>query len=380
MFARHVEIENWKNFRHGTLDLGDRLFIIGPNASGKSNLLDAFRFLRDLVAAGGGLQRAVESRGGVSGVRCLAARRHSDLVIDVGLDDGQGENWRYRLAFSQDNQRRPVVKTERVERNGDLVLDRPDAADKGDGLRLTETALEQTSANREFRPIVSFFGSISYQHLLPQVVRDPAGFSPGRVENDPYGRDFLQRVENTPQRTRDARLRHILAALKVAAPQLQDLRVERDAVGVPHLVGLFEHWRPQAGRQSEAQFSDGTLRLFGMLWTLFEGDGLLLMEEPELSLHPGVVRYLPQMIHRINRQRKIRRQVIISTHSEEMLRDPGIQGEEVVRLEPSSEGTRLCVPARDPEERAQLEAGLTIADVVLPKSAPKAAHQLSLFQ
>jgi hypothetical protein len=170
-----------------------------------------------------------------------------------------------------------------------------------------------------------------------------------------------------------------LSVLKVAAPQLHDLTVERDSLGVPHLIGLFEHWRPQAGKQNEAQFSDGTLRLFGLLWSLFEGDGLLLMEEPELSLHSEVVRHLPQMIERINRHRKIKRQVLISTFSEEMLSDKSIGGEEVLRLEPSREGTLMKSPISDPEEKRMLESGLSVSDVVLPKSAPKGIEQLSLY-
>ena len=212
---------------------------------------------------------AVEARGGISAIRCLAARRYWDISIEVEIkDDGPREaNWLYRLTLNQDNLRRPLIKEERVEHNGKTVLRRPDDDDRADGLRLTQTALEQITANKNFRPVVSFFQSVSYQHLLPQVIRDPQGFSPTSIENDPFGRDFLQRVENTPAGTRDSRLRKIQGALKVAAPQLKELRMTRDKFGVPHLVGLFEHWRPQAGKQDETQFSDGTLRLFGLLWS-----------------------------------------------------------------------------------------------------------------
>ena len=70
--------------------------------------------------------------------------------------------------------------------------------------------------------------------------------------------------------------------------------------------------------------------------------------------------------------------MIISTHSEEMLDDIGIGGEEVLRLEPSAEGTLLKSPLDDPEELTQLKSGLTVADVILPKSAPANAHQLEL--
>lgn len=381
MFVHQIQIENWKNFPKGEVSLSRRLFLIGPNASGKSNFLDIFRFLRDLsLSKGGGLLTAVEGRGGVSMIRCLAARRHSDILLQVEIKDDGPKNgtWLYRLKFSQDNLRRPVIKEELVKHNGEIVLSRPDADDKADSLRLTQTALEQITANKDFRPVVNFFQSISYQHLLPQVIRDPQGFSPTQIENDPFGRDFLQRVENTPTSVRDSRLKKIQAALKVAAPQLKELRVTRDKFGVPHLVGLFEHWRPQAGKQNEAQFSDGTLRLFGLLWSLFEGDGPLLMEEPELSLHSEVIRHLPQIIERINRQRKTKRQVLVSTHSEEILSDPGIGGEEVLRLEPSPDGTLFRSPLEQADELEGLKSGLTVADVVLPKSAPANANQLEL--
>jgi predicted ATPase len=381
MYFQRLKIENWKNFQKGDVGLSRRLFLIGPNASGKSNFLDIFRFLKDLsLPRGGGLIQAVEARRGVSAIRCLAARRYSDIEIEVELkEEGSREGvWLYRLSFNQDNQQTPLIKEERVEYNRTILLNRPDDNDREDPARLTQTALEQINANKDFRPVASFFQSINYQHLLPQVIRDPQGFSPTLIENDPFGRDFLQRVENTSVKTRESRLTKILAALKVAAPQLKELKVERDKWGIPHLVGLFEHWRPHAGKQTEAQFSDGTLRLFGLLWSLFEGDGPLLMEEPELSLHSEVVRHLPQSIERINRHRKIKRQVMISTHSEEILSDLGIGPEEVIRLEPSPDGTILRSPLDSPAELEQLESGLTVADVIFPKSAPDRINQLEL--
>ena len=383
MYVSKLELTNWKNFRTpGPISLGRRVFLVGPNASGKSNFLDAFKFLRDLCIPGGGLQQAVNSRGGVSMIRCLAARQYSDIKVDLELreDDrnGDGKNWRYCLEFSQDNLRKAVIKRELVEGGGKTLLDRPDASDRADTARLTQTALEQITANKTFRDIADFFQEVAYQHLLPQVIRDPIGFSPHSVVNDPYGRDFLQRVARTPTKMQHARLNIILQALRVAVPQLNKLSIDRDENGVPHLIGVYEHWRPHGSKQSEAQFSDGTLRLFGVLWSLFEGDGVLLMEEPEQSLHVELVRKLPQLIERVHRFRKSKRQVIISTHSEEMLSDKGISGEEVLRLEPSSEGTLLKSPNDSDDERSLLKSGMSVGEVVIPKAAPKGIDQLLL--
>lgn len=383
MEVRKLSLTNWRNFQQAELSLRNRLFLIGPNAAGKSNLLDAFKFLRDIsLAKGGGFQQAVDVRGGISSIRSLSARRNPDIELHIELEDDSSSpsvHWSYSLSFSQDNLRRPIIKSEIVRKAHETLLERPNEYDSQDPARLSQTALEQVNENRKFREIATTFQTISYMHILPQLVRDPQSFSPRQIVNDPYGRDFLQRVVNTPTQTRESRLKKILSALKIAAPQLKDLRVERDDQGVPHLVGLFEHWRPNAGHQRETEFSDGTLRFFALLWSLFEGDGLLLMEEPELSLHTEIVRQLPQLIEQVHRARKIRRQVMISTHSEEMLLDSGLSADEVVWLEPSPEGTILRSASDDPQILEQLRGGLTVADVVFPRAIPQKAKQLPLL-
>src|SRR5215813_13851838 len=106
--------------------------------------------------------------------------------------------------------------------------------------------------------------------------------------------------------------------------------------GTTHLRGRYEHWRPRGAWQTEEQFSDGTLRFLGLLWATLDGSGPLLLEEPELSLHPEVIRYIPQMFARI--QRRSGRQIIATTHSTELLRE-GVGLNEVALLEPSHEGT-----------------------------------------
>ena len=121
----HISLENWRNFEHVDASLQNRAFLVGPNASGKSNFLDAFRFLRDIVAPGGGFQKAVTDRGGVSRIRNLAARRYPDIILQGTLHDGDEAIWRYRIAFAQDNQRNPILKEEKVWRGSHLILNRP---------------------------------------------------------------------------------------------------------------------------------------------------------------------------------------------------------------------------------------------------------------
>jgi predicted ATPase len=167
-------------------------------------------------------------------------------------------------------------------------------------------------------------------------------------------------------------------ALKIAVPQLQQLQFTRDEdTGKPHLQALYSHWRPKAGWQREDQFSDGTLRLIGLLWSLLEGESMLLLEEPEQSLNAGIVAQLAPIIHRV--QKKRRRQVLISTHSDDLLGERGIDGREVLMLSPAAEGTEVRAAADVAEIRALLEAGFTAGEAILPRSNPPRADQLSLL-
>jgi predicted ATPase len=366
-------LDNWRNFRQVDVTLQERSFLIGPNASGKSNFLDALRFLRDLATVGGGFEKAVADRGGVSHLRCLSARRYPAIVIDATIENGASEAWRYRLSFTQDNQRRPQIGEESVWRDGHQILERPDSDDRRDRERLRQTHLEQVSANLEFRPVAEFFASIRYHHIVPQLVREPERWQ-GR-EADPFGGDFIERIYRTPSRTRNSRLLRIEQALQVAVPQLSSLKVERDDRGVAHLYGKYEHWRPTGAWQTEFDFSDGTLRLLGLLWALLDGSGPLLLEEPELSLNPAVVRYLPQIMARL--AGRASRQVLTSTHSPELLSDSGIAPDEVFLFEPRRDGTIVRPGADLQDVQELLGSDLTMAEVVLPLTRPEHVEQLA---
>jgi len=362
-----LRLQNWKNFTAVDVKLQPRTFLVGPNAAGKSNFLDALRFLRDIAQSkGGGLQTAAEDlRPGMGQIRSLHARQKSHVAVEVDIANG-ADTWHYLLELDLDK-RGPLVKRERVRRDDVPVLDRPDDGDRRDAERLRQTHLEQVNANREFRPLVDFFSGVSYLHLVPQLLREPKRFEV--VNRDPLGSDFLRRVVDTDKRSRDARLKRIAESLKVAVPNLETLATDTDASGVPHLKGLFGHWRPNAGWQDERQMSDGTLRLIALLWILSERGETLLLEEPELSLNPAVVRELPRLIHRV--QKKNQRQVILSTHSPDLLSDEGIDLAEILLVQPTKEGSEIVVAGDLAAARELLESGHTPGEVAMSLARPE---------
>ncbi len=373
MFITHLKLKNWRNFRNAEVDFQDITYIMGPNAAGKSNFLDVFRFLRDIAnPQGGGLQQALNSRGGMSKVRCLAARNDPKILIDVKLSDSIDESpkWQYILEIAQQSTGKHLayVSQEKVIdlTIGEAILDRPNSNDKNDERLLSQTALEQIAQNGKFRDIADFFEDVLYLHLVPQLLKFGNELAVKKMINDPFGQGFLETIASTTEKVRKSRLNRIESILKAVIHGMDDLNFERDEVGRPHLKMRYSHWRPNGGWQTEEEFSDGTLRMIAFLWTLLDNRSVILLEEPELSLHRDIVEKIPELIQRAKKSRKkAEGQIFISTHSDAILSSPVIRGQYLM-LKPSDNGEGTQIEAPNEQEELALDAGISPADILLP--------------
>lgn len=386
MYISALALKNWKNFRSIDVPFQERAFIVGPNASGKSNFLDALRFLRDIAKIGGGLQYAVNSvRGGVSKIRCLSARGQSDIGISIQLADTETKKtlWHYNLSFNQSGggvrEFKAIIRREQVwNSENKLVINRTEQED--DSRLLQYTFLEQPTMNAAFREVADFFMDIKYLHVIPHLVRNAKQVIMPDDHADYLGKDIIQHINKLNKRTQQSYLNKIIHALKYAIPQFDTLTINPDTDGQPHLQTTYLHWRARGARQWEDQFSDGTLRLIGLLWALLDGTKPVLLEEPELSLHSAIVRKLPAIIAKLQKRKSGLRQVILSTHSCELLNNPGISGEETILLIPGKDGTAAKTVNSDKEIRTLLQNGMSVGDAVIPVSAPELVEQVSFLK
>ena len=397
MILKKIKLRNWKNFQNCEVDLTERCFVIGANASGKSNFIDALRFLRDIAKQAGGLQTAVEERGGFTKIRCLAARRSAKILsikIELGNPNEEQNIWSYYLEIAHTGggifKNQVKINSEEVfsYKENKFILKRgatnKDSKEKDDEETLKYTHLEQATANKEFRELQIFFQNIEYLNIIPQMVRESSSMLYSSSKEDYYGRNFLERLSKVNEKTRNSYFRKINEFLKLSVPQLSELQFVKDQMGVPHLEAKYKHWRDKGSKQQEMQFSDGTLRLIGFLFALIDNNGVILLEEPEINLNSGIVSQLPAFISKIQRNKKAKgeSQILITTHSYDMLADAGISSDEVLLLENSTEGTEIKSVSDIAEIKAIIDAGLTVADAVIPKTKPKEIEklsQLSLF-
>ena len=381
MHISGIKLKNWRNFLDAEVgDLGKVVYLLGQNASGKSNFLDSMRFLRDLAKPQGlGLQESVKDRGGISKIRCLHAQKNAEVSIEVDLRDENGRSgWNYVLGFNGIDTgigRGPrfVISKEIVHRISDsgkktTLLKRPDLDDRKDAARLQQTHLEQRSSSKPFQNLAEFFGEITYYNLVPQLLRYGDDTYGRTHKDDPFGQEFLSRISGTRASTRNYQLERIECALQAIVPQFEDLKFLKDgATGRPHLEIRFKHQGPRGAKQMEDQFSDGTLRLIALFWLLQESGGApLLFEQPELYLNEEVVRQLARLVDttRRNRHDDAGKQVFISTHSYALLSNPGIDAKGVVVIVPSDEGS--TVRKMNEAEMIAVMSGFSPAQVVFP--------------
>ena len=372
MLIHRLIVKNWRNFQHIDVELQTRQFIIGPNASGKSNLLDIFRFLRDIAKPGGGFQKAVSMRGGVAKLRHVSAPRDAEVVIEirVAASPDAPEKWRYRLGFCGHSE--PSITHECLWKKEKLLRERSDA------LHATQSFLENSAACDECGEFVRFLGNVTYLHLVPQFLRFPGPLQDEVIEDDPFGQRFLEKIASVPEPTRCARLEKIESALQIAVPRFERLAFIRDEqTGHPHLQARYADWPPEAAWHREDQFSDGTLRLIALFWSLFETDSVILLEEPEFSFTPGIVSQFATLIAgtRLYQQQ----QVFVTTHSTSLLAEQGIVGTEVLVLTPKKAETKAELASDITHVQRLLQAGFTAGEVLLSGAGPQHAHRLSLL-
>ena len=385
MIIKKVKLHNWKNFQNCEISLTERCFIIGANASGKSNFIDALRFLRDIAKQSGGLQTAVEERGGITKIRCLAARRQSNvsITVELGIPNETQNLWRYHLDFAHTGggvikSQVKIIKEEVYSyRENKIILKRDSKTVGEDDETLKYTHLEQANANREFRELQVFFQNIEYLNVIPQLVRESSSVVTSFTKEDYYGRNFLEKLAKMNEKTRNSYFRKINQSLKIAVPQLEELNFVPDKMGIPHLEAKYVHWRAKGSKQQEMQFSDGTLRLIGFLFALLDNNGVVLLEEPEINLNSGIITQIPAFISKIQRSKKSKSQILITTHSYDILSDSGISTDEVLLLQNTQRGTEIQKVSDIAEIKAIVDAGLSIADAVIPHTKPKEIDKMS---
>ena len=343
---------NFRSLADVEVELAPLTVFVGPNASGKSNILDTLRFIRDAV--GSGLQQAIDRRGGMSAIRRWSQKgRPYDVTLEITL---KGTNWQALYSFTLGSERRGEfrVKRERCQINSEerdfafeisngkwLKYPEPHfdtlelAKEVGEDLiAQMQRDLEELPQNELFLPRAAFLlaqpaytmlwaalRDMGFYNLYPTAFREPAKpTTPYPLRDD--GSNLTSTLRALRRKHRNAHQR-IVEFLQAAVPGVEDVSVKQVGgylVAQIHRQVVAErkgHVRLRRPTFDLTQESDGTLRLLALFTALFQQPPrtLIGIEEPELNIHPGALAVLRDAMQLASRES----QILVTTHSPELL-------------------------------------------------------------
>lgn len=383
----HIAITNWRNFAHIEFDLSSRLFVIGPNSSGKTNLLAALRFLSDVARLG--LAAASENWGGPEryfrsgtekvsfGVALESAENLLTCTLSLRHDFSdassrvQEEVVYYRepqfpmYSFAPMRGRGIDIDSQSFAVEPKAIVTTDEQARAKNGIYFASPDDDTCFAHegyvvqsrQEWRERVrQMFAGIRYIHPNPKKMLERAD----RYDPD-HGTGFFQHAGRFSDQQLDAVVDRIRPIMASVVPEIPNLSYQRMGLGTELVFYSDTPVRGATGVYSHEQFSEGTLRLLGLLFdleTLPRDTSIVLIEEPETFLQASVVRSLPSLLAEVAMNRDV--QMVISTHSPELIDSELVLPSQVLMLRSENGETtgELLSQSNDPRIKAVVSARL----------------------
>lgn len=368
-FLQRVKLKNYKSIAGCDVRLGPLTFLVGPNGSGKSNFLDALHFIRDALVSS--LDNALNERGGLNEVRRRSSGHpnHFGLRLEFQLANGESGYYAFNVGA------RPAGGYE-VQREecalGGIGRGPYFQVEAGKVLRCSEPTFPAITADRlalvsgsgltVFRPVFDALTAMGFYNLNPKVIRELQKPQDGRLlksagENIASVVGHLVRVAPENKALVEEYLNRVVPSVhgveRMAVGPMESLSFRQDTAGSTH------PWRFLA-----INMSDGTLRALGILLALFQGTGsqgptLVGIEEPEIALHPAAAGALREALRHATEHT----QVLVTSHSPELLDDASIPADALVAVVADS-GVSKLAPI-DPASREALRERLYTAGELL---------------
>ena len=349
-FITRVVLKNYKSIAACDVQLGPLTFLVGRNGAGKSNFLDALRFVAD--ALNSSLDHAIRDRGGINDVRRRSRGHpnHFSIRLEFALPEGLTGHYAFQIKRRSPGGYEVHVEECRIQNKRCLTSEKYFRVESG---AVTDTSVEiapaaatdrlylvNASGLPEFRPVYEAFSRMGFYNLNPDRIRDLQAPDPG----DMLLRDGSNLTSVFKQLSPTMK-RDIEEYLSIIVPGVRGVEIEKfggkeTLAFRQNVVGAKHPWRFLANNMS-----DGTLRLLGILVALFQGNhgtqkrvSLVGIEEPEIALHPAMVgALLDEFRHAAHKA-----QVIITTHSPDLLEDKHLDVESILAVEAHGGNTAIA--------------------------------------
>jgi len=384
---RRVIVKNYKSIAVTSVDLEAFTVLVGANGSGKSNFVDALRFVSDCLNTS--ISLALQNRGGINAVRRHSRGHptHFGIRLVIELERQGFADYSFEIAARQ--QGRFEVKGERCivqtalfreeakyqVQDGKFTQELPGIRPKIETDRL---ALSVVSAVEEFRPVYDFLTSMRFYALAPDQIRQLQEPDAGEVLNR-YGSNAAAVLREIQKRKPDSyeRLCHLLSKVVPGTRRAEYLSLgQKETLRFKQDVGDKDPWNFNA-----LNMSDGTLRVLGILLAVYQASAatFIAIEEPEATIHPAAL----DVIIDILKDGTARSQILVTTHSPDVLDNRKIQDSEL-RLVTSQKGRTIIAPLAEVtrkviRDRLYSAGELLRMEELRPDESVTQAQQPSLF-
>lgn len=347
---RRVVMKNYKSLAATTVDLEPFTVLVGQNGSGKSNFVDALRFVGDCLNTS--ISMALQNRGGINAVRRHSRGHptHFGIRLVIQLEEHGLADYSFEIAARQQGRfevrgERCVVQTSLLReprryqvQNGEFTQEFPDIRPK---IEIDRLALSVVSALEEFRPVYDFITSMRFYALAPDRIRQLQDPDPGEVlaRDGSNAAAVLREIDNR-DKDRYQRLCRLLAKVVPGTSQAAYAPLGQKAtLKFKQDVGDKAPWSFEA-----LNMSDGTLRALGVLLAVYQvsSPSLVAIEEPEATIHPAAL----DVIMDILKDGTARSQILVTTHSPDVLDNRKISDSEL-RLVSSQRGRTSIAPVSE---------------------------------
>lgn len=364
-FIKRVILKNYKSIAACDVQLQPLTFLVGRNGSGKSNFLDALRFVADALNTS--LEHAIRDRGGINDVRHRSRGHpnHFSIRLEFVLPDGSSGHYAFRIGtrstegyIVQKEQYKLHPNTYFQVDNGTVTHTSVHVAPPAIADRLY---LVNAAGLPEFRPVYDAFSRMGFYNINPNNIRGLQTPDTGDI----LSRDGSNLSSVFAQLSPDAK-QDIEEYLSIIVPNVRGVEVEKfgdkemlmfrqDVLGDKHPWWFFPN-----------NISDGTLRLLGILVALSQGNhdirkrvSLVGIEEPEIAIHPAMVGTLLDEF----RNAAYNSQAIITTHSPDLLDEKSLDVDAILVAE-AHNGNTVLAPVDDASRSVVNDKLFTVGDLL----------------
>lgn len=347
---KQLRIKDYRSLAAVEITFEPLTVLVGPNGSGKSNVVDALRFIYDALRLG--LDSAVVRRQGMSAIRRWSAKgRPYNVEIEVKIET---DEIHATYAFTLGSERRSEYQVSkemccaRSKQQAQHVIFETDKGqwkqkppDLAPPLQTDTLILPLLATAPLYKQVYEFLTSMSFYNIFPNALAEPQ--KPGNpYPLDEYGGNLASTLRGL-LRDKSPLLPGLKKAFQDVLPDVVDFQVSQ--VGGYLATYLFHRMSDERAKFTLSQESDGTLRLLGILVALYQDPPrtLIALEEPELTIHPGVLSLLWEEIDKASE----RSQIILTTHSPDLL---DMCRAEQIRVTEKIEGETYIDPIDDTQK------------------------------